>query len=579
MEISGAITGTGNFLIDSGAILQLDTAESLNVLFAAATGLLVLSDPTQFTGIISASGGSLQVGDVVDVSGFDTGATIMYSGTTSSGTVTISEAGHTTVILSVGANSTHWTITGLDSSGTGILIHDPIDTSATNVASDPMPVTDVSSTMTVSDGIVPLNGVIENSATIALGSTGDQTELQISDNVILQGGGDIVMSGGEIVGSGSTSTLTNADNTISGYGQIGTADGNLTLINDGTINADVSGYALTIDTGHTITNAGVLEASGGGILIVDDPVSGTGSALIAGGTLVFEASSAVNVTFDHDGSVPAYGELVLGDASGFSGQICGFCGSTTEPGQSDAIDLVGFSYGSTSYSETSLNGNLVLTATDGSAVAVLIFDNFGGALQFASDGSGGTMITDPSVSSAITVDGSISLSKSGPNDTISESITPQGSNYIGSFSVDLSTDNNGTTTVGYGFQLDSAEANLSAGQTLTQSYNVSIADAQNPAVSQSETISVSIGGSGADNFVFTPGIGADTVANFNLQQDTIELDHFADIQTIQELQSLVTADAHGDAVIDLGHNDSITLQGVSTPQLQNAIQEGHVLLH
>jgi hypothetical protein len=79
--------------------------------------------------------------------------------------------------------------------------------------------------------------------------------------------------------------------------------------------------------------------------------------------------------------------------------------------------------------------------------------------------------------------------------------------------------------------------------------------------------------------VFTPGIGADTVANFNLQQDTIELDHFADVQTIQELQSLVTTDARGDAVIDLGHNDSITLQGVSTPQLQNAIQEGHVLLH
>jgi hypothetical protein len=226
-----------------------------------------------------------------------------------------------------------------------------------------------------------------------------------------------------------------------------------------------------------------------------------------------------------------------------------------------------------------LNGNLVLTATDGGTVAVLIFDNFGGALQFASDGNGGTMITDPSVSSAITVDGSISLSGSGPNDTISESVTPQGSNYIGSFSVDLPTDNNGTTTVGYGFQLGSAPANLSAGETLTQSYSVSIADAQDSAVSQSQTISVSIGGSGADNFVFTPGLGADTIANFNVQQDTIELDHFADVQTTQELQSLLSADAHGNAVIDLGHNDSITLQGVSTQQLQNIIQEGHVLLH
>lgn len=108
---------------------------------------------------------------------------------------------------------------------------------------------------------------------------------------------------------------------------------------------------------------------------------------------------------------------------------------------------------------------------------------------------------------------------------------------------------------------------------------MSITDAQNPALTQNQTISVSIGGPGGDNFVFTPGIGADTVVNFDPQQDTMELDHFADVQTIQQLQSLVSADAHGDAVIDLGHNDSITLQGVSTQQLQQVIQEGHVLLH
>lgn len=53
----------------------------------------------------------------------------------------------------------------------------------------------------------------------------------------------------------------------------------------------------------------------------------------------------------------------------------------------------------------------------------------------------------------------------------------------------------------------------------------------------------------------------------------------ADVQTIQELQSLITTDAHGDAVIDLGHHDSVTLQGVTTQQLQQVVQAGHVLLH
>ena len=44
--------------------------------------------------------------DLMDVAGFDASATVSYSGTTSGGTVTISESGHTTAHLNVGANST-----------------------------------------------------------------------------------------------------------------------------------------------------------------------------------------------------------------------------------------------------------------------------------------------------------------------------------------------------------------------------------------------------------------------------------------------------------------------------------------
>ena len=121
--------------------------------------------------------------------------------------------------------------------------------------------------------------------------------------------------------------------------------------------------------------------------------------------------------------------------------------------------------------------------------------------------------------------------------------------------------------------------NLAPGQTLTQSYNVTVADAQNPAENTAQTVSVTIGGPGNDNFVFAPGLGADTITNFNAQQDTLELDHFANVQTAQELQALISTDAHGDAVINLGHNDSVTLAGVTDAQLQHIIQAGHVLLH
>ncbi len=120
------------------------------------------------------------------------------------------------------------------------------------------------------------------------------------------------------------------------------------------------------------------------------------------------------------------------------------------------------------------------------------------------------------------------------------------------------------------FNFTDDQTKLVPDQTLTQSYEVTLADAQNPSATQQQIVSVTVGGPGDDHFVFAPGVGADTVMNFNPQHDTIELDYFANVQTVQELQQLVTQDAHGDAVISLGHNDSITFAGTTAPQLQHA---------
>ncbi|MGB7099071.1 MAG: hypothetical protein WBD95_09925, partial [Xanthobacteraceae bacterium] len=71
-----------------------------------------------------------------------------------------------------------------------------------------------------------------------------------------------------------------------------------------------------------------------------------------------------------------------------------------------------------------------------------------------------------------------------------------------------------------------------------------------------------------DTFVFHPGMGAETVTNLNAKTDTIELDHFANIESVQRLASHITTDVQGDAVIALGHHDSITLPGMSANYLQ-----------
>ena len=84
--------------------------------------------------------------------------------------------------------------------------------------------------------------------------------------------------------------------------------------------------------------------------------------------------------------------------------------------------------------------------------------------------------------------------------------------------------------------------------------------------------SVSIGGVGNDTFVFHPGEGSQTLNNFNPQHDTIELDQFANIHNVQELAAAITPDIHGNAVIELGHGDSIAIPGVSATFLQQNLQ-------
>jgi hypothetical protein len=177
------------------------------------------------------------------------------------------------------------------------------------------------------------------------------------------------------------------------------------------------------------------------------------------------------------------------------------------------------------------------------------------------------------------VSGTITLADIDSTDQPTASVTPEGSDYVGNFKLDPITDNGGNASLGFEFTLGDDQIDLATGQTLTQSYDISVTDPQNSAENFNQTVSVSIGGPGNDNFVFQPGIGADSIVNFNAQQDTIELDHFTDAQTIQQLEALITTDTHGDAVINLGHNDSITLPGTSTTELQQLIQTGHVLLH
>ncbi len=82
-------------------------------------------------------------------------------------------------------------------------------------------------------------------------------------------------------------TLDNITDTIEGTGTIGIGDQTIAFDNQsgGTVDAG-AGDALTLNTGLTVGNAGVLAASNGGELRIDDELNNVGTLeAISGGTL------------------------------------------------------------------------------------------------------------------------------------------------------------------------------------------------------------------------------------------------------------------------------------------------------
>jgi hypothetical protein len=144
-------------------------------------------------------------------------------------------------------------------------------------------------------------------------------------------------------------------------------------------------------------------------------------------------------------------------------------------------------------------------------------------------------------------------------------VTPTDSNSLGTVSAAA-----GTGSIEWQFAASNAQLDHLMG--LTQTYAVS--DANDAAVTQ--TVAVSIGGLGHDQFVFNPGVGADTMVNFNTVSnsrgtyvgDSVELDNFSNIQSVSDVLHNLSTDAHGNAVVDLGNHDSITFQGINAATIQ-----------
>jgi hypothetical protein len=226
------------------------------------------------------------------------------------------------------------------------------------------------------------------------------------------------------------------------------------------------------------------------------------------------------------------GSLVLNHPEGFTGQIIGFTGTAPDAAHSDTIDLVGINYDSSHFAESYNSTSGLLSVTDGSHTASFTFDNFNATLDFASDGNGGTLITDPPAP------GSASESSASP-------------------------------AIKWGMNFGDDKIDYSHAQSADLSENAATANgAKNAAV---------LGDSGHDNFVFTPSFGSEADANLNPHADTNESANHPNVQLVKQLAALMTPDAHTEAVLDLIHNDILGMNDAIPAQIHQIIQAGHLL--
>jgi fibronectin-binding autotransporter adhesin len=255
IQANGGVTNTGTLEATSGATLALSSSGVINNAggtISANTGTVQVNSSTVNGGAVTLTGASL----------------LQLNTSTIHGGSTITNSSTGTIEIASGANVLGGTI---NNSAGGIL---KIDNNAT---------------LDLESGSYSQLGAVQ------LNSSGNFTELVIEGPVTL-GGGTITMSGNAnnfILAAAPSDILTNQA-TIQGAGNIG--NGQMGLVNAGTILANASGNLLINVNGQNFSNTGVVEANGAtltiegpGVTFLSNDNQSTGT--LTGGTYIADGSN------------------------------------------------------------------------------------------------------------------------------------------------------------------------------------------------------------------------------------------------------------------------------------------------
>jgi hypothetical protein len=223
-----------------------------------------------------------------------------------------------------------------------------------------------------------------------------------SSFLTVEGGGSITLNSGDSNGQASIQPIVfgggtfveNVDNVIQGYGSIGTGRVGITNDTGGTIDANVSGQMLSLTAGFEITNTGILEASGGGILQLTSLVDNKNGTILAdGGTVLIQIVQGGAITTKNGGQVlPQFtGSVLDGNSNG---------AITLTAGSTFAID---FSNGPpvATYGSLANQGNIQIggASSGGSRAALVVYElnlklSGGGTVTLTTNSAGQALIQE-----------------------------------------------------------------------------------------------------------------------------------------------------------------------------------------
>jgi VCBS repeat-containing protein len=405
--VNTVVTNTGSVIVDvlhsaNGTLnLQNATIKGGAVSTFAAFDLIEATSSVNFinnatsitnAGTIEANGGTL----TIDTAGtFSNAGTLEAIGGSTLNLISTTVTNAATGVTTAGAGS------HINLQGASLLQH----TVSTAALGEIDTVSGTSNTINTANGAVDLSGRVNNAGTIAiadnsslrlisaayinntgtieLNSTGDNTYLYIDQGYAgFDGGGHVTLSDDThniIAALASGDQLTNNNNTISGAGDIG--QGGLVLVNNNNGVIDANGQnTLKLDP-LSLTNTGTLEASNGATLLINTTVTnytGSGNTLVNGivaatGTNLSGTShSSVGLqSAEIDGgniSITAQGAMVA--TSGIN-TINGAASITNSAGTLEAngaeLDLINSSVTNQSsvINGNSINGIVYVTGTNG----------------------------------------------------------------------------------------------------------------------------------------------------------------------------------------------------------------------